>query len=400
MKILILLEAAGGGVARHVLDLVRQFTEAEITDGSGKAQPSCRHEVTVVYSPLRAEPAFIEDLYALPVEAIALNMTRAPGPHDLIALWRLYLIVRARGPYDILHAHSSKAGVLLRLLPRRFGARIYTPHGLRIMDPQIGSVIKRFYGAVECVLGRWRSEAVITVASRELTEAQQLGLPVLLLHLVLNGVEANLAVSDIGAGPKRAELGLSSNDLVFGFVGRLAPQKAPDRLIQAFVAVAPQAPQARLVIIGDGPLRAGLEQQVADNGLEAQVLFLGARRARYYLPLFDVFVLSSLYEAMPYVLLEALAAHVPIIAHDVSGTEISIEPDVNGVVVPLELGANGLADAMREALQPTRLAQWRAGARSKMRHHDVRRMAAETEAVYRHVLDYPRQVPVKIPTRA
>ncbi len=116
MRILLALEPSGGGSGRHVLDLARGLLDRG-------------HDVTAVWSPIRAETSFASALAALLGErAIKLDMKRAVGPSDWSSLRVLTKLVRETGPYDILHGHSSKAGALVRLLPRSLpGARIYTP---------------------------------------------------------------------------------------------------------------------------------------------------------------------------------------------------------------------------------------------------------------------------------
>ena len=82
-------------------------------------------------------------------------MKRAVGPSDWSSLRVLTKLVRETGPYDILHGHSSKAGALVRLLPRSLpGARIYTPHALRTMDPEISWPAALIYGSAERLLAR------------------------------------------------------------------------------------------------------------------------------------------------------------------------------------------------------------------------------------------------------
>src|SRR5690606_27955331 len=100
--------------------------------------------------------------------------------------------IREMGPFDIIHGHSSKAGALTRLaLPRRHARRIYTPHAFRTMDPTLGKGASLVYGAIESLLGRFFSDAVVCVSDDEKAHAATLlRIPERLLHTVINGVGA------------------------------------------------------------------------------------------------------------------------------------------------------------------------------------------------------------------
>jgi glycosyltransferase involved in cell wall biosynthesis len=116
-------------------------------------------------------------------------------------------------------------------------------------------------------------------------------------------------------------------------VGRLVPWKGIDRLLHVIAAL----PGVRLIVVGDGPEGLRLRDLAQELGLDARVLFIGevpAAQVDGYLRTGDVFVLNSIYEGLPHVVLEALRAGVPVIATDVGGTGEIIEPGVNGLLVP------------------------------------------------------------------
>ncbi len=122
---------------------------------------------------------------------------------------------------------------------------------------------------------------------------------------------------------------------MIGFVGRLVSQKAPEVLLKAFVNVVNVCPAARLAMVGSGPLAAEMEALAAALGVADRVLWLGERDARGLLAGFDVFALASRKEGLPYVVLEAMAAGLPVVATTSAGVEILVEPGVNGAVVPV-----------------------------------------------------------------
>src|SRR5207237_6704923 len=123
-----------------------------------------------------------------------------------------------------------------------------------------------------------------------------------------------------------------------------------------FAAAAKVNPHVRLAMVGDGPLNADLRQQGQRLGIADKIIWLGERDARGVLAGFDVFALSSRKEGLPYVVLEAMAAGLPVVATASSGVEILVEPDVNGTVVPRD-DAAAFAAAMRAlAADPHRVA--------------------------------------------
>ena len=133
----------------------------------------------------------------------------------------------------------------------------------------------------------------------------------------------------------RARLRIAPHDLVIGFVGRLVPQKGPELLLRALPLVLHRRPQVKLLIVGDGPVGPGMRREVEQQGLASRVLLLGDQLAAPLMPAFDIFCLPSRYEGMPYVLLEALAAGLPLVASRVGGVTTCVEEGHNGFVVPV-----------------------------------------------------------------
>lgn len=141
-------------------------------------------------------------------------------------------------------------------------------------------------------------------------------------------------------------LGLPSDAFVFGTIGRLAPTKGLLYLIEAFPKVKEQKPSAHLVLFGDGPCRAEIEQQASNMSCRDSIHFLGHRdNIEQLLRGMDVFVLSSVAEGMPRAILEAMAAGVPCIATEVGGIPEIISGNNVGVLVPPK-DSEALTEAM------------------------------------------------------
>jgi glycosyltransferase involved in cell wall biosynthesis len=159
------------------------------------------------------------------------------------------------------------------------------------------------------------------------------------------------------AGPDRtAVLQVGAADRVIGTISRLVWKRGHEELLQAASMIAAVEPSARLVMVGDGPLRPTLEARARDLGLNGAVRFLGAvPRAASFLPHFDVFVLSSVWEGMSNSLLEAMAAGRPVVATRVGGNPEVVVDGETGLLVPPR-DPRALADAVLRLLGDPALA--------------------------------------------
>lgn len=150
---------------------------------------------------------------------------------------------------------------------------------------------------------------------------------------------------------KKETLGIPADAPLIGTVGRLADQKGYQYLIEAASLVINQQPSAYFILVGDGPLADEHRQQAQDLGISSQLIFTGGRTdVEELLYCFDLFASSSLWEGLPTVLLEAMAANVPIIATDIPGTNELITHDHDGWLVPA-YDSQALADGILELLK-------------------------------------------------
>ncbi|MFC3165266.1 glycosyltransferase family 4 protein [Ciceribacter thiooxidans] len=375
LSVLQVLEPSGGGSGRHFIDLC----------GGLAAQG---HAVTAVYSPVRAEARFVEDLLSRNRHrVIALPMQRAVGPWDAVAWWQLREIIKREGPFDIIHGHSSKAGALTRLrLPGRHTPRVYTPHAFRTMDPTLGDKGRLVYGAVERFLGRHLSERVICVSDSEYDHAISLGIPAGKLRVVVNGVAP---VPSDRRAELRAGWDIPDEAVVFGFVGRLQPQKAPERLVAAFARTAAQMPQAHLLMIGAGEMEAELRRQIATTGVSDRIRLTAELPGNEAIQAFDALVMPSRYEAMSYVMLEAATAGKPLILSEVGGVSTVLEDGVNGILVGNDDDPTELAAAMASLGDPATRTRLTANAVARAGRYGLDVMVSQTLSVYRELVLRP-----------
>lgn len=314
MRVLQIVESFGGGVGRHVVDLSAGLLERG-------------HEVDLIYASARMDvgtTAGLAKLVHMGAATFELPLTRSPGPADLGAIREIKAYIRKHGPFDVVHGQSSKGGALARLAGHHYPAVVvYTPHAISTMNPTLSGKSKLMLSTIEKALAP-KADAIICVSGDEEKHIIGLGIDPQKLHLVPNGIVLP------EERPARA-----ANKTV-GFVGRLEPQKDPLNLIEAFARNADRHPDWTLAMVGYGPLEAEAKGYAEAQGLAGRVRWLGNQPGEEAMRGFEIFCLPSRYEAMPYVLLEALAAGVPIVSTDCGGARLAIEPETNGLIVPIQ----------------------------------------------------------------
>lgn len=255
---------------------------------------------------------------------------------DLQALARLYWLIRTGG-FDIVHTHSSKAGILGRLAAwlAQVPVVVHTVHGWGFHDqmwaPQRWLFIR---------LERWAASIsdkliVVSNATKAKGLQEKIGTPeqFVTIYSGIEPKESNCPAFD--PAKKRRELGIPSGVPVIGTIGRLSPQKAPGDLLAAARKVVDAIPEAKFIIVGDGPLRKQVEQSIRAMGFCESILLTGIREdITELMTLFDVFVLASRWEGLPRVIPQAMAAGKPVVCTNVDGNSEAVTDGVNGFVVP------------------------------------------------------------------
>jgi glycosyltransferase involved in cell wall biosynthesis len=247
-----------------------------------------------------------------------------------------------------------------------------------------GRTGRRIFGGIESLFGRHFTDALICVSEDEKRHAiEQLKIPEHLLTVIVNGV----ATPPRG---KRAEvrklLGVQRASFVFGFVGRLSQQKAPERLIEAFRRIAHDRPEAELVMIGTGPDEEKVRKQIAATGVQDRIHLTSAVTGGEAMQAFDVLVMPSRYEAMSYVMLEAAAAGLPMILADVGGASTVLTNGENGLLIANSNNTSELASAMMKIIDPHLLLPMRTTAADRKHLYSLDEMIEKTEALYRSLV--------------
>ena len=304
------------------------------------------------------------------------------GPRPFFEILRLI----SQNGIDLVHSHGKGAGLYGRLAARRAGIpSIHTFHGIHADYP---AGLGHAYLALERGLARI-TQGIVHVSESQALEAVGLGLaPAERSHVIVNGIDAaRVAGAALTREAARQSLQLDPELLVIGTVARFDPVKALDALLRAFAIVAAAEPDARLVLIGEGPESSRLRSLAAALGIEARVRFPGfIAEASRLLPALDLYASASRKEGLPLALLEAMACGLPAAATRVPGHMDVVEQGVTGLLVaPDDRHALGRAmcDLMTE--RAGRKAMGQAGRQRVLNRFAASRMAAETADLYRSV---------------
>ncbi len=301
LRIVHVLRAPVGGLFRHVIDLAA-------------AQRARGHEVGVFFDTsardARVEAALERGGFSLGVSGA--TIPRHPGPSDLVAFAKFRRWLQRLRP-DVIHGHGAKGGLYARcarwLAPPGRPIAAYTPHG-GSFDERAGSARHRFYMAVERALAPATDLFLFESAYIGSRCDLYVGVAAGVRRVVRNGLDER----------EFAPIAPDANAADLVYVGELRDIKGVDTLIDALQRMAPvDGRAAGLAVVGSGPQDAELKALVARAGLAARVKFHGPLPARQAFRLGRVFVMPSRRESLPYVILEAAAAGVPLVTTSVGG---------------------------------------------------------------------------------
>jgi glycosyltransferase involved in cell wall biosynthesis len=299
LNIVHILRAPLGGLFRHVVDLV-------------EGQAARGHRLGVIVDSRtggeRAEAALAQlaPHLALGIQRVAIS--RQIGPSDLVAAQRASGWIRQAAP-DVLHGHGAKGAALARLtLGAPQAIRVYTPHGGSLVY-RPGTVAGGFYRTLEWLL-KWRTDVFLFESSyiAALFRAA-IGHPPGIVRVVHNGV-GETEFEPIVPRP-------DATDIIC--VGELRPVKAFDVLIEALAIFKQRGRPISATIAGDGPDAAKLKAKAEQCGVADLVRLIGYRPVREAFVMGRMMVIPSRAESLPYVVLEAAAAGVPIVSTRVGG---------------------------------------------------------------------------------
>jgi glycosyltransferase involved in cell wall biosynthesis len=366
LKILHATRAPVGGIFRHIIDLA-----------NGQADRG--HQVGVIADSLtggeRADQALAEiaPRLALGVHRIAIH--REPRPTDPLAWMRLRSLIAKLKP-DVLHGHGAKAGAFIRLRSRADDAiRVYTPHGGSLHYP-LNTVKGALYSRLERALMNATDLFLFESAFARDTYQRMIGTPKGLVRCVFNGVTAG----EFDPVPKADD----ATDIVY--VGEFRNIKGADLLIDAVARLHADGKPLTLTLAGDGEEMANLKAQVERLGLTHSVRFIGHVKARYGFSKGRLLVVPSRGDSMPYVVIEAGAAGVPMVAANVGGIPEIFGSSNDALFAPNIPGA--IADAIEIAMEDPEAANERAKVLREriFQHFSQKAMVEGVMAGYRDAL--------------
>jgi glycosyltransferase involved in cell wall biosynthesis len=309
-RVLQVAEATIGGVRRHLRELSLGLAEA-----GWHVDVACAR---------RRDPGFARDLDQFHARGLGVHevpMLRRPAPWgDFAAMRRLQAVIREARP-DVIHAHSSKAGLIARLAARRSGIPVcYTPHGFAF-DMQVHAAPRRVYREVERRLAPLTA-CLIAVSRAEQAAALALDYPPGRVRLIPNGI------------PVGTDAAPTAPDRIYdvAFIGRFCRQKGVDLMIEAMARLKAQRPELRLTVMGGGSRR--IERRLSGLCASAAFSFGEGESVQKLLSQSRILAMPSRWEGLPYLLLEAMAAGTAVAVAGVGGVTDVVTDGREALVFP------------------------------------------------------------------
>lgn len=366
-RVLLAFEPVEGGVPEHVLQLsVGLKSRGWDVEVAGPA----------------ASP-FMPRFDAAGVTVHRLPLARGSVRGDVAAAREIRRLDRSR-PFDIAHAHSSKAGALVRAAIRGGRRRVvYSPHCFAF-NRETGVPTRALTWTVEQTLVP-RTRAIVAACDWERRQGAR----------VLLGAERRTEVIEYGVErcadvePDAALRDFASGDPLAGLIGRLEPQKDPVHLVRAFARAAEQGAPGKVAIVGNGALADAVRTEIDRQGLAGRAALFPFQpgRTAEYLRALDIFVLPSRWEALPISMLEAMACGVPALVTGVGGVPDLLDGKRGGRMVPAQ-DEEALATELAALLhsETSRRALGAEGRELADTRFALDRMVADVEALYLRLL--------------
>lgn len=326
-KLLLISQSGRGGVRRHLCDLMLNL-DYEI------------FEVWVAYNDDAIDDIFrqtIEQLSGKITPILINNLVRELNlKEDIKAYLKLSKLIKKVKP-DIVHCHSSKAGVIGRLAAKRRGVKkiFYTPHAYSFLAPEFSEKKKFLFVQIEKFLSRFSTTQTFCVSIGEMQAALEVNLDKTdKFQVIYNGLpEIDLPSKET----IRAQLGLEKTVVVIGNNARMSEQKNPMFFMEIAQKMIRQNANWHFVWAGDGQLMPLFQSFIKQNGLEKNIHLLGERPdSETVVTAYDIFLTTSQYEGLPYAPIEAMRAGVPILATNVVGNSELVIEGKNGYLIDLE----------------------------------------------------------------
>ncbi len=313
--------------------------------------------------------------------------------NDWLTVYEIFKILKKENP-DVIHLNSSKAGVVGALAAQVYKVKsrklkvIFTAHGW-VFNPtnQLNPVTRYSYIALHKISAYFQDE-IICVSEYDYHLARQYGIkPRGSLHTIHNGIDSNLkflkkenAREEILSKLKLQISNFKKNNAWIGSIGRLVKEKNYETFIRAAALV----PNAYFFLIGEGQEQKNLELRIMNEGLKERFFIIPpSGDDAKYLKAFDLFAMSSIKEGLPYTLLEAMTAGLPIVVTEAGGIPEMIKNHQSGMMVS-QKNPEQLAKAISGLLaNPSIAGEISLSAKkTAMENFNIKKMIDKTEAVY------------------
>lgn len=315
-KILYICEAMGGGVRRHLVDLLANVDQNSF-------------EIYVIYSENRADDVFMHYLPEFKAKGIVFynlpELQRELSLHKDLACFKQILTIFKQIKPDIVHCHSSKAGALGRFLKlyRKNIKVFYTPHAYFSQNQDMNNLKKKVFVGIERFLSTLTDKTFnVSIGENEYAKNSKIvkNSNSVVIYNGINELEQSILATDS-----------SKEKFIIGSVARVDNQKDPFTFINIAKRVVEKFNHVEFVYVGSGPMLNEVKNQIQSWGLETKIKFIGFHsKPLEVVKTFDLYLATSLYEGLPYSVIEAMSLRKPLILSDVIGHNELVLPSVNG----------------------------------------------------------------------
>ena len=324
--LLVITGLATGGATNVVLELASHFNERPGFD---------LDLVTGPIPPGRTDVTYMAYDRGIPTQVIP-NLVNHISPVTNLKAVRDLRRIMIEGHYDIVHTHSSVAGIVGRIAALSAGIPVivHHVHGWGLHDG-MSSVTKQLYLQLERFCARF-TDRIIAVSGPDIQKGLERGIGRQdKFSLIYNGIDLCKFRQEADDQQLRCELGLAPDSALVGMIGRLDEQKNPLDLIRAAAIVTKSYENVQFLIIGDGALRSECEQLIEELHLKEKFFLLGYRNdVARILPKLTITAMSSLWEGLPLAFMEAMSAGKPIVANNIDGARDVVVDWETGFLVP------------------------------------------------------------------
>lgn len=337
-KVLLISESVGGGLRKHIVQLIEHLDEDKF-------------ELYFIHGTKTLDDVFLSRYESLKLRAKLIpcnSFVREINPKKDVASYQFVAEkIREINP-DIVHCHSSKAGVIGRIAAKRHKVKkiFYTPHAYSFLAPEFSTKKKELFIGIEKLLSRFATTKTFCVSNGE----KQAALSNYLgdkdnFEVIYNGLpEIQLPRKE----EIKQQLGFKPADFIIGNNARMSDQKNPMLFMKIAKEVIQKDKNYHFVWVGEEPLLNRISSFVKENNLQNNIHLLGHRNDTETLVVaYDIFLITSQYEGLPYAPIEAMRAAVPILATNVVGNNEVVIPNENGEFIDLSVDVYKLISSIK-----------------------------------------------------